>query len=58
MKITKRKLKLAWRYRGLLWRYRGIIRSALRVRHQIVPTLAVAGTIVAAGVLAKRAQRV
>jgi len=55
MKITKRKLKLAWKYRSLLWRYRGMIRN----RKEIGAALAAAGTMLAAGVmLAKRAERV
>ena len=53
MKITKRRLKLAWRYRGLLWRYRGLIRN----RRPIAAACAAAGMVLAAGVLAKRAQR-
>jgi hypothetical protein len=58
MKITQRKLKLAWRHRGLLWRYRSIIRGVIGARRQIGVAAAAAGTILAAGVLAKRAQRI
>jgi hypothetical protein len=53
MKITKRRLRLAWKYRGLLWRYRGLIRN----RRPIGVALAAAGAMLAAGALAKRAQR-
>jgi hypothetical protein len=53
MKITRRKLKLAWKYRGLLWRYRGLIRN----RRPLVAAVAAAGTLLVAGALAKRVQR-
>ena len=52
MKITKRRLSLAWKYRSLLWRYRGLIRK----RRAIATSFAVAGTMLAAGVLVKRAR--
>jgi hypothetical protein len=54
MKITRRRLTLAWKYRRLLWRYRGLIRN----RRPIAAALAGASAMLAAGILAKRAQRV
>ena len=53
MKLTKRRIKLAWKYRGLLWRYRGLIRR----RREIALAMA-AGMILAAGVLVRRGHRV
>jgi len=47
MKITKRRLSLAWKYRRQLWRYRSLIRN----RRAIATSFAVAGTMLAAGVL-------
>ena len=53
MKITPRKLKFAWKYRRLLWKYRTVI----RYRYEIAGGIAVAATVLAAGILANRAQR-
>jgi len=49
MKLTKRNIKLAWKYRGMLWRYRNIIRR----RRQIGGVAAAAGAV-AIGVLLRR----
>ena len=49
MKITKRRVKLAWRYRALLWRYRNVI----RYRREI-GTAVLAGSLIAAGLILKR----
>jgi hypothetical protein len=53
MKLTRRRLKFAWKYRSLLWRYRGVIRN----RRIIAASFAAAGAAVATGVFVKRAQR-
>jgi len=53
MKITPHKLKFAWKYRRLLWKYRTVI----RYRYEIAGGIAVAATVLAAGILANRAQR-
>jgi hypothetical protein len=53
MKVTARKLKLAWKYRRLLWKYRGVIRH----RKEIAGGIAAAGFMLAAGILAHRAHR-
>lgn len=53
MKITRRRIRLAWKYRGLLWRHRGLIRR----RREIGAWMA-AGAALAAGILAKRAHGV
>ena len=58
MKLTTRKLKLAWKYRAPLWRYRKIIRTAVGARREIGTALAAAGAMLAAGVLVKRAHRI
>lgn len=42
MKLTKRNIKLAWKYRGLLWKYR----HAIRRRRQIAGMAAAAGAAV------------
>jgi hypothetical protein len=52
MKITRRRLKFAWKYRGWLWRYRSLIRN----RRPIAAALVAAGAAFAAGALAKRAR--
>jgi hypothetical protein len=53
MKLTRRRLKFAWKYRSLLWRYRGLIRH----RRIIAASFAAAGAAVTAGLVVKRAQR-
>jgi hypothetical protein len=52
MKITPRKIRLAWKYRALLWRYRNVIRH-----RRAIGAIAAAGTVVTAGLLVKRARR-
>jgi len=49
MKLTKRNIKLAWKYRGMLWRYRNVIRR----RRQIGGVAAAAGAV-AVGMLLRR----
>jgi len=49
MKLTKRNIKIAWKYRGMLWRYRNVIRH----RRQIGGVAAAAGAV-AVGVLLRR----
>jgi hypothetical protein len=49
MKLTKRNLELAWKYRGMLWRYRAVIRR----RRQIAGVAAAAGAV-AVGLLLRR----
>jgi len=49
MKLTKRNVKLAWKYRGMLWRYRNVIRR----RRQIGGVAAAAGAF-AVGMLLRR----
>jgi hypothetical protein len=41
MKLTKRNIKMAWKYRGMLWRYRNVIRR----RRQIGGVAAAAGAV-------------
>ena len=52
MKITARKIRLAWKFRRPLWRYRSLIAH----RRGIAGGLAAAGAI-CAGVLAYRGHR-
>jgi len=52
MKLTTRNVKLAWKYRHFLWKYRKLIQH----RHEIA-AFALAGALVGAGVLLKRAYR-
>ena len=49
MKLTKRNMKIAWKYRGMLWRYRNVIRH----RRQIGGVALAAGAV-AAGMLLRR----
>jgi hypothetical protein len=41
MKLTKRNVKMAWKYRGMLWKYRNVIRR----RRQIGGMAAAAGAV-------------
>jgi len=52
MKITRRNVKLAWKYRHFLWKYRKLI----QYRREIA-AIAMTGAIVGAGVLLKRSYR-
>jgi hypothetical protein len=49
MKLTKRNVRLAWKYRGFLWKYRNLIRH----RREIGGMAAAAGAV-ALGIIAKR----
>jgi len=49
MKLTKRNVKLAWKYRGMLWRYRNVIR-----RRRQIGGVAIAAGAVAAGMFMRR----
>lgn len=46
MKLTKRNVKMAWKYRGMLWKYR----NAIRRRRQIAG-MAAAGAAVGMGMM-------
>jgi hypothetical protein len=46
MKLTKRNLKLAWKYRGFLWRYRNVIRH-----RREIGAVAAAGVALGVGML-------
>jgi hypothetical protein len=49
MKLTKRNVRLAWKYRGFLWKYRNLI----RYRREICG-VAAAGSAIAAVFIARR----
>ena len=49
MKLTKRNIKLAWKYRGFLWKYRNLIRN----RRKIAGFAAAAGAV-AVGMVVRR----
>jgi hypothetical protein len=49
MKLTKRNVRLAWKYRGFLWKYRNLIRH----RREICGVAAATGAI-ALGMMARR----
>jgi hypothetical protein len=53
MKLSKRKIKFAWKHRRALWKYRSVIRH----RREIAG-VAMAGAVVAAVVLLRRSKRV
>lgn len=50
MKLTKRNIKMAWKYRGMLWRYRDVIRR----RKQIGGFAAAAGAVAIGAMLWRR----
>jgi hypothetical protein len=50
MKLTKKNLRMAWKYRGMLWRYR----NAVRRRKQIGGLAAAAGALALGTVFWKR----
>jgi len=52
MKITQKRVQLAWKYRHFLWKYRKLI----QYRHEIA-AIATVGAVLGAGVLLKRAYR-
>jgi hypothetical protein len=49
MKLTKRNVKLAWKYRGFIWKYRKLIRH----RREIGGIAAAAGAV-ALGMFVRR----
>jgi hypothetical protein len=46
MKLTKRNVRLAWKYRGFLWKYRNVIRH-----RREIGAVAVAGAAIGLGML-------
>lgn len=52
MKVTKRKVKLAWKYRRALWKYRNVIRHRKEIAGVVL-----AGAAIAAGVILRRQLR-
>jgi hypothetical protein len=42
MKLTKRNVRLAWKYRGFLWKYRNLIRHRREIGGVAVATGAIA----------------
>jgi hypothetical protein len=46
MKLTKRNVKLAWKYRGFLWKYRNVIR-----RRREIGAVAAASAAIGIGML-------
>jgi hypothetical protein len=46
MKLTKRNIKLAWKYRGFLWKYRNVIR-----RRREIGAVAAASAAIGVGML-------
>jgi hypothetical protein len=53
MKLTKRNVRLAWKYRGFLWKYRNLIRH----RREICGVAAAATGAIALGIVALRRAR-
>ena len=52
MKLTRRNVKLAWKYRRALWKYRNVIRH----RREIAG-VAMAGAAIAAALMIRRSRR-
>jgi len=52
MKITRRNVKLAWKYRHFLWKYRRLIQ-----RRREIAAVAMTCAVVGAGVLLRRSYR-
>ena len=53
MKLTKRNVRLAWKYRGFLWKYRNWIRH----RREIGGVAAAAGALAIGMMVRRRAAR-
>lgn len=53
MKLTKRNVKLAWKYRGFLWKYRNWIRR----RREIGGVAAAVGAIAVGMMMRRRCAR-